>query len=155
MEKPLAHDFKEFLSLLNSAMIEYLVVGGYAVNYYGVVRSTGDLDIWIAVHPANVERVVSVLKAFGLGAANPTVEMLTKPGALIRMGVPPVRVEVLTAISGVEFAACYARRTQAELGGVPVPMIHIDDLLRNKTAAGRPKDMADVQEIVRRIKGGR
>jgi hypothetical protein len=105
-------DFKEFLRLLNSNEVEYLIVGGYAVNYYGYSRATADLDIWIALAPNNADRVSDVVKQFGFLQADPA--MFLEPGKVIRMGVPPVRLEILTTISGVEFADCYTRRNAGE-----------------------------------------
>ena len=101
-------DFKEFLKLLNSNKVEYLVVGGYAVNYYGYPRATADLDIWIAIHPINAQRLADVIQQFGF--ARVQSETFLEPRKVIRMGVPPVRLEILTSISGVEFADCYRRR---------------------------------------------
>src|SRR5271165_581874 len=114
-------DFKEFLRLLNSNDVEYLIVGGYAVNYYGYSRATADLDIWIAIDAGNADRVARVLREFGF--ANTRAATFLEPAKIIRMGVPPVRVEILTSISGVEFADCYARRVTADFDGVPANVI--------------------------------
>ena len=138
-------DFKEFLKLLTSSNVEYLVVGGYAVNFYGFSRATADLDVWIAISPENAARVSEVVRKFGFAEAD-TASFL-QPRKIIRMGVPPVRLEILTSISGVDFAECYARRVDADLGGVKAPVIHHDDLIRNKLAAGRLKDRLDVQQL--------
>src|ERR1035437_7919103 len=97
-------DFREFLKLLNSHEVGYLVVGGYAVNYHGYPRGTGDIDIWIDMNPRNAEAVASVLNEFGFLQATP--EVFTRPGNVVRMGVPPLRIEILTSISGVNFAQC-------------------------------------------------
>jgi predicted nucleotidyltransferase len=138
-------DFKEFLKLLNSNDVEYLVIGGYAVNYYGFPRATADLDIWIAMHPENANRIAGVLQTFGFTQANP--EAFLEPRKIIRMGVPPVRLEILTSISGVDFADCYRRRTRVELDGISVPLIHLEDLKRNKLASGRLKDRLDLENL--------
>jgi len=87
---------------LTSNEVEHLVIGGYAVNYYGYARATADLDIWIGTAPANAERAAKALREFGFAGAEPK---MFEPGKIIRMGVPPVRLEILTTISGVEFAA--------------------------------------------------
>jgi predicted nucleotidyltransferase len=141
----LPSDFSEFLKLLNSIGAEYLLIGGYAVNYYGSSRSTGDMDIWIARDAENAFKVAAVLRDFGFGAA--TQEMLSAPDQIIRMGVPPLRLEILTSISGVDFEECYARRELAEVDGILVPVIRLDDLKRNKLASGRLKDLADLEEL--------
>jgi predicted nucleotidyltransferase len=147
MAQQLPQDFKEFLALLNSEKIEYLLVGGYAVSYYGYPRPTGDLDIWIATDQQNAELMVAALKAFGFGAASATPEMFRTPGRIIRMGVPPVRIEILSSISGVEFRVCRARAVHATIDGVPVPVISREDLIANKRAAGRPKDLNDLKHL--------
>lgn len=145
---PLPHDFKEFLQLLNSEKIEYLIVGGYAVAFHGYPRPTGDLDIWVAVSPANSQKIAAVLQRFGFAAASPSI--FAQPGKVVRMGVPPVRLEILTAISGVEFQACFNRRVAATLDGIPANIIARDDLIQNKRAARRHKDLNDVDELERR-----
>jgi hypothetical protein len=96
-------DFREFLRLLNSSDVEYLVIGGYAVNYYGFSRATADLDIWIAASPENAERLARVVRQFGFEQAEAAV--FFEPRKVIRMGVPPLRLEILTSVSGVEFAS--------------------------------------------------
>lgn len=149
MEAPLPPDFKEFLLLLNSEKIDYLLVGGYAVSFHGYSRPTGDLDIWVAARPDNAARVLDAVRRFGFAAAGPGVPGLLASGKILRMGVPPVRIKVMGSISGVEFDACYARRTRAVVDGVPIPIIAIDDLLANKRAAGRPKDLNDLRHLPR------
>ncbi len=147
METPLPQDFKEFLALLNSAKIEYLVVGGYAVSYHGYPRPTGDLDVWVAIEPAQVAKILSVLTQFGFGGAGATPELFLTPGHVVRMGVPPVRIEIINAIAGVEFSHCYSRRVSSLLDGVPVNLISRDDLLKNKLSAGRNKDLNDIKHL--------
>ena len=109
METPLPQDFREFLALLNSEKIEYLVVGGYAVGYHGYPRPTGDLGVWVDVRSETVAKLIDVLARFGFTGAAATPEVLLAPVRVIRMGVPPVRIEVINAISGLEFATSYAR----------------------------------------------
>ncbi len=147
MDQHLPPDFREFLQLLHSERIEYLLVGGYAVSFHGYPRPTGDLDVWVAVHPDTANKLVAALTTFGFpNAASAAAEFLT-PGRVVRMGVPPVRIEVLTAITGVDFAACHARRVQTTIDGVPVCLIAKSDLIANKRAAGRPKDLNDLQHL--------
>jgi hypothetical protein len=148
MEKlPLPPDFKDFLQLLNSEHVEYLLVGGYAVGYYGYPRATGDLDIWIAVSDSNAAKIVEVLRKFGFSAATIKPEFFTKPDEVFRMGLPPVSIDVITSASGVNFAKCYARRNVQTLDGVEVKLIHLDDLKQNKKSSGRPKDIDDVDNL--------
>lgn len=141
----LSPDFKEFLKLLNSSSVEYLVIGGYAVNYYGFPRATADLDIWIAISPANAQRVAEALQLFGFPQAN--ADVFLRERQIVRMGVPPLRLEILTTISGVEFADCYARRSKVELDEVTLDLINLDDLKRNKQATGRLKDRVDLEKL--------
>jgi hypothetical protein len=138
-------DFREFLRLLNSHEVEYLVIGGYAVNYHGYPRATGDIDIWMGDGSGNAERMASAVREFGFPGA--TAELFTKPGKIVRMGLPPLRIEVLTSVSGVEFSECFRNRLTADLGGVPVNVIGFDDLKANKKASGRLKDLADLEEL--------
>lgn len=147
MDLPLPPDFKEFLRLLNSATIDYLVVGGYAVGYHGYPRPTGDLDIWVAVRPDNAAKLVGALAKFGFADAGATEALFLEPGRVVRMGVPPVRIELLTSVSGVGFAECAARKVDAVLDGVPVAIIGRDDLIANKLAAGRDRDRDDVSRL--------
>ncbi|HEY1207656.1 MAG: hypothetical protein ABSH46_06385 [Bryobacteraceae bacterium] len=131
--------------MLNSSSVEYLVIGGYAVNVHGYARATADLDIWISIHPENARRVAQVLREFGFAQAEP--ETFLRPCQVIRMGVPPVRLAILTSVSGVEFADCYARRLEAELDGIPINLIQLDDLKRNKLASGRLQDRLDLERL--------
>ena len=143
----LPNDFKEFLLALNHCDVEYMLIGGYAVTFYGYPRTTADIDIWISTKPKNAARVMNALRDFGFGNSDANEQMFLATGRVIRMGVPPLRIEILTSISGVEFDACYSRCTQAVLDDVPVKIISQPDLIANKLAAGRPKDIADVAEL--------
>lgn len=147
MDTPLPHDFKEFLALLDSAKIEYLLVGGYAVGFHGYPRPTGDLDIWIAMTPSNAEKLVPVLASFGFASAGATPDLFLHPGRVVRMGVPPVRIEILTSISGVEFDGCRSRSVLTTIDGTPVRIIGREDLIANKRAAARPKDLNDLEHL--------
>ncbi len=140
-------DFKEFLQLLNDQQVEYLLVGGYAVAYYGYPRATGDIDFWLAVDPRNAERIVAVLTAFGFGSSGATPAVFLQENNIVQMGVPPMRIDLFTTLSGVTFAACYARRVQAVLDGVMVKIISLDDLKVNKQASGRFKDLNDLAQL--------
>src|SRR5437762_5831013 len=111
-------DFKEFLRLLNSRQVEYLLVGGYAVSYHGYPRATGDMDVWIARDRQNAERIVAALREFGFDSPELSGEVFLQAERVIRMGLPPFRIEVLTTISGVNFAECYAERIVDVIDGV-------------------------------------
>lgn len=136
-------DFKEFLQLLNSKKVEYLIVGGYAVGYHGFPRSTGDLDIWISVNDENAAKMVEVLKEFGFDISLIQKDLFLHEGKIIRMGVPPMRLEILTAIDGVSFDNCFSRCLIVDFGSFTANIISKEDLLKNKRSTGRPKDFAD------------
>jgi predicted nucleotidyltransferase len=140
-------DFKEFLRSLNAHKVEYLLIGGYAVNYHGYPRATADMDIWIAVHPANADRLVAALKEFGFDLPDLSPELFLRPWQIVRLGVPPVRIEIATTISGVDFAECYAERVKDTLDGVPVSVISLEHLKLNKKASGRHQDLADLEHL--------
>ena len=140
-------DFKEFLKLLDTHQVEYLLIGGYAVGYHGYPRATADMDIWIAMHPANSDRIVNVLKEFGFDFPELSPELFLKDWQIIRLGVPPVRIELATTISGVNFAECSAQRVVAVLDGVEVNVIGLNHLKANKKASGRHQDLADLENL--------
>ena len=140
-------DFRDFLKLLNSHRVEYLLVGGYAVCYHGYYRNTGDMDFWIAVHAENAARMVRLIREFGFDVPELSEALFLQKGRIIRMGVEPVRIEVLTEISGCEFADCYARKVQGTLDDVPVSIISLPDLVKNKLQSGRLKDLDDAQKL--------
>ena len=130
-------DFKDFLRLLNSHGVEYLVVGGYAVGYYGYRRATGDMDIWIAVNEVNAEKTAQALRDFGMPEKEAIKDLLIEKDKIIRMGVPPIRIEVITGASGVNFEECYLRREVIDIDDIPVNFISLEDLKTNKQAYGR------------------
>jgi hypothetical protein len=137
-------DFKEFLKLLNSTEVEYLLIGGYAVGYYGYPRPTGDMDVWVARTPDNAHRVVDALREFGFDCP---IDVLLRENEVIRMGVPPFRLEILTTISGVDFSACYAERLQVVLDELQVSLISLPHLKLNKKASGRSQDLTDLENL--------
>ena len=143
----LPNDFKEFLKLLNSHQVEYLLIGGYAVSYHGHPRTTADMDIWVAIQKENAEKVVTVLKAFGFDTPQLTADLFLRENQIIRMGTPPMRIELLTTISGVRFGECYSERIIGIIDDVEVQIINLEHLKRNKQASGREKDLADLKHL--------
>lgn len=139
-------DFKEFLQLLNDYKVEYLIIGGYAVGYYGYPRATGDMDIWIAFDPINLRAVAESLRQFGFAIPEPADSFLSA-GQFIGLGNAPLCIEILTAISGVVFAECYEGRTKDVLEGIEVNFIGLQQLKTNKQASGRLKDLNDLQNL--------
>lgn len=135
------------MKLLHLHHVEYLLIGGYAVSYHGYPRATNDLDVWIAVHPNNANRLVQVVQAFGFATPELSAALFLQENAIIRMGRPPIRIELLTKISGVEFTECYARRLATAIDNVPVNLINLEDLKQNKRASGRYKDLNDLENL--------
>lgn len=132
-------DFKEFLRLLNCHHVDYLVIGGFAVGFHGYPRSTSDIDIWVSKSPENAIRVVDAIREFGFDTPNLTPELFLQQRKIVRMGHPPVRIEVMNEIDGVTFENCRAGRVMTEVDDIPVPVIGLADLRQNKTASARPK----------------
>ncbi len=143
----LPQDFKELLKLLNASKAEYLLIGGYAVAYYGYPRATADMDIWVAMNPDNAKKLVEVLREFGFDSDELTPELFLKDWQLIRLGNPPVRIEINTTISGVNFDECYRERVEDILDGVKVKLISLKHLKLNKKAAGRHQDLSDLENL--------
>jgi predicted nucleotidyltransferase len=140
-------DFKEFLRLLNSHNVRYLLVGGYAVGYHGYPRATGDMDIWIEMSESNSKKVASALRDFGMPDGAISESPFLEKNKVFRMGVPPVRLEVITSASGVDFNECYSNREVIKIDGIQINFISLKDLKKNKHAAGRHKDMDDLEHL--------
>jgi len=148
MEKrSLSNLFKDFLRSLISNDVRFLLVGGHAVGYHGYVRYTGDFDIWIESTRENAERVVKAVKEFGFDVPELSVELFLIKPKVVRMGYPPMRIEILTQLSGVDFDECYPRRRIVTDQGLEIPIISLADLRKNKEAAGRGKDIGDLSEL--------
>lgn len=140
-------DFKELLALFNANRVEYLVVGAYALAYHGVPRYTGDLDILVRPSSANAARVMESLKIFGFGETGLTDEDFEKPDTVVQLGVPPVRIDIITSISGVSWAEAHGERVKGHYGDVPVAFLGRQQLIANKRASGRKKDLADLEAL--------
>ena len=140
-------DFKEFLSLLHTHHVEYLLVGGYAVAAHGYPRFTGDIDLWIQTSTENSERVLQVCREFGFDVPSLTAELFKDPNQMTRMGNPPLRIEILNSVSGLTFDAAWENRIVKQWDGVPVSLISLHDLRTNKQASGRLKDLADLENL--------
>lgn len=144
-----AGELREFLKSLVSAEAEFMLIGGYAVAFHGFPRNTGDLDIWVRPTAANAERVEAATVAFGIPMTEGGRRALRDPNGMIRMGYPPMRIELLTGPSGIHWDECSQRCVQARSGDLVIPVIGLDDLLQNKSSAARPRDLLDVQELRR------
>ncbi len=144
---PLPADFSAFLRLLNEHEVKYLLVGGYAVGYHGYVRATADMDVWIRRDRENAERVVRVLEQFGFGVSELEPALFVSEDRVVRMGIPPMRIEILTSISGVGFDECYAARVEERWDDAAVNIISLEKLKQNKRASGRLKDLSDLEHL--------
>ena len=140
-------DFKEFIALLNTNDVQYLVIGGYAVAYHGYPRYTKDLDLWINPSLINAEKVLAALKEFGFGSLEITVNDLVTPGQTIQLGYPPIRINLITSIDGVIFEECYPDRIRVEDSGLFINVIDLENLKKNKRASGRAQDLADLENL--------
>lgn len=143
----LPKDFKEFLQLLNSKKIKYLVVGGYAVALYGYPRTTGDIDIWIAISKNNATKIVKALREFGFNMPDLKEELFLKKNHNIRMGNPPLCIEILTSIDGVIFDKCYKNKKTVLIDKIKVNFISLKDIKKNKKSSNRYQDLADLENL--------
>lgn len=146
----LPKDFRELLESLNENGVKYLLVGAYALGSYGYSRFTNDIDIFIAGDHDNAERIVQALISFGFANEGLDPEIFTRKDSLIVMGVEPLAVDILNFLSGIEFEPAYANRVIVNDDELKIPVISLEDLIANKLASGRQKDLGDVEELRRR-----
>ena len=140
-------DFEDFVALLNSYGVDYLVVGGYALAFHGKPRHTGDLDIWIDISDENANKMVRVLAEFGMASLGLLKQDFLTAGVITQIGYPPLRIDILNEIDGVNFIEAYPNRLLIDVDGIPVKYIGLDDLIRNKQVSGRHQDITDVNTL--------
>jgi len=148
------NDFREFLKLLKDHDVDFVVLGGYAVAFHGYVRNTQDIDILFRNDERGVRGVLAALRAFGFPEGTVDSATVAEPGNVLRIGIPPVRIELLNSLSGLTFDEVWAGRVEGTYGEVPVYFIGRDELIRNKRAAGRGKDLIDIDELEKRAQQG-
>jgi predicted nucleotidyltransferase len=146
-DKQLPDDFKEFLKCLNGNKVRYLLIGGWAVGVHANPRLTADMDLLIGIDEKNIDGIIAALTEFGIKGAQP--DFFKKKDNTFRIGVPPLRIEILNKASGIDFEACYKRKKLIRFDGLQVKVISKADLMKNKAAAKRPKDLADLAELKR------
>lgn len=146
MELELPRDFKELFELLNANDVEYLMIGGYAVGVYGYSRSTNDIDIFVSDEVENVRRLSAALQQFGVEPAS-LGELFPKKRSLLELGVEPMKVQFMNFADGLEFAEAYADRNAVQVEDIRINTISKADLLKNKLASGRHKDLADIERL--------
>ncbi|MEO8208954.1 MAG: nucleotidyltransferase [bacterium] len=146
MEK-LNQDYKEFIELLNARKVDYIVVGAFAMAFHGHPRYTGDIDFWIRNSEANARNVFQTIVEFGFPPDNLSEKDFTSNDLIFQMGYPPVRIDVLTSIEALSFEECFLQKETRIIDGLTIPYLNIKDLIKNKKAVGRKKDLADLEEL--------
>ena len=147
MPSDLGSDFRDLLRVFIDREVRFLVVGGYAVAVHGRPRATGDLDVWIDCTDENAGLAFAALADFGAPMTDLTREDLATPGVVFQIGQPPLRIDVLTRLTGVGFESAWENRSHADFEGIQVPVIGRADLITNKRALGRARDLADVEDL--------
>jgi hypothetical protein len=137
-------DFVEMLSALSAEKADFLLVGAHALSVYGIPRSTGDMDLWVRPTAENAARVWRALEAFGVPLAELTAHDFARPDTVVQLGVPPNRIDLLTALSGLDFDGAWGRRLSVRVEGLDVAVLSREDFIANKRAVGRRKDLSDI-----------
>jgi predicted nucleotidyltransferase len=143
----LAPDYKEFVELLNSKGIKYIIVGGYAVAWHGYPRFTGDINFWLAISKDNAHKTVEALNEFGFGSLNITDEDFLQHDLVLQLGYPPVRIDLLTSLTDLDFDECYPKAIKANIDGIDAYILDKESLIKNKRATGRKRDIGDIEEL--------
>jgi hypothetical protein len=145
--QPLTRDYRDFLDLLAKHRVRYLVAGGYALAAHGVPRYTKDLDLWVEPTPDNARKLVAVLDDFGFASLGLQERDFTEADTVIQLGYEPNRIDLLTGVSGLEFAAAHAAHVAGRFGNLEVPILDRRSLILNKRTVGRPQDLVDVSQL--------
>lgn len=140
-------DWKDLIQRLNESGADYMLVGAFAVAYYGSPRYTGDIDFWIRPTAENIQRVVAVLNDFGFKFLDLQIDDFMPPQLGVHLGHPPGRVDIMSMVSGVDFDEAWPHRITATIDGITLPMIGRKELIKNKRASGRPKDDLDAMNL--------
>ena len=140
-------DFRDLLAAFNANAVEYLVVGAHALAAHGHIRATKRIDVWVHAHPENAPRVLKALEEFGAPITSLSVADFKEPGLVFHIGVPPVRIDVLTSIDGITFPQAWPNPVATTFGDQPCNVLSKDDLILNKKASGRLQDLADVERL--------
>ena len=146
-------DYADMVRALLEAGAEFMLVGGYAVSVHGYPRTTFDIDFWVRPNPDNARKVMRALRAFGAPLQEVSEGDFDHPDMVVQIGVAPRRIDLLTRIDGVEWEEAVPHAVTKEIDGLPVPVVGLDDLIRNKRASGRPKDAADAAALARIAEG--
>lgn len=140
-------DFLELFELFNTHKVEYLIVGSYALAYHGAPRNTGDIDVWVKPDKMNAHRILDALDTFGFGSLNLSENDFTHPDQIIQLGYSPVRIDLLTSISGVSWDEAFKNKVTGNYGHIKVNFIGLQDFIKNKKSTGRTQDLADLERL--------
>ena len=140
-------DFKELLELFGKHKVEYVIVGAYALAFHGCPRYTGDLDLLVKPDPNNAKKIIEAIKEFGFESLRLTIEDFTSPEKIVQIGVAPIRIDLITSITGLTWEQVESRKVKGEYGNIPTYFIGKDELIINKKSLGRHKDLADIESI--------
>ena len=143
----LNEDYRDMLHALSDEKVKFLLVGAYAMAAHGYPRATMDIDIWVMPSLQNADAVLRALRRFGAPLHNLTKEDLQKDGTIFQIGVAPRRIDIITGASGLQFEETYGRSLSVNIEGIEVHILSIDDIIRNKRALGRTKDLADIEVL--------
>ena len=140
-------DFRDLLELFNAHKVEYMIVGAYALAFHGTPRYTGDIDIFVRPESINAQRIMAALDEYGFGSVGLTVSDFESPDKVVQLGVPPVRVDIITSITGVSWEDAFTGRAEGKYGNIPVYFIGREQFISNKRALGRKRDFADLEAL--------
>ena len=140
-------DFRDLLVLFNAKRVKYIIVGGYALAFHGAPRFTGDLDLFVQPDPRNARFVLAALDDFGFGSIGLSAVDFEKPDHVVQLGVPPVRIDITTSLTGVSWEEAFSGRVEGKYGDVPVYYLGREQFIANKRAIGRKKDLADLEAL--------
>lgn len=140
-------DFEDFVVLLNRNNVDYMIVGGYALAFHGKPRHTGDLDIWIDISDDNAQKMLNAIIEFGMGSLGMEKNDFLQKGIITQIGYPPLRIDILNEIDGVNFREAYSNKLIIDVDGLMINYIGLDDLIKNKQISGRHQDISDVNEL--------
>ena len=146
-ERLLNSDYRDMITCLQSEGVEFMLVGGYAVGLHGWPRTTFDIDFWVLANPANASAILRALRKFGAPLMDLTEEDFQKPGIVFQIGTAPQRIDILSDVSGVRYEDAVRRAVAMQVDGLTVKVISLDDLIANKRATGRPKDLVDAMTL--------
>ena len=140
-------DFRDLLELFNKNKVDYIIVGAYALGFHGAPRYTGDLDLFVEPNPVNARSIIQALHEFGFGSVGLTAADFEEEGKIVQLGFPPVRIDIITSITGVSWVQARSGSVEGWFGDVMVHYIGRDDFILNKRALGRKKDIADLEAV--------